>query len=471
MEEKRITLLHAADYSNWRGANSGIHSNCLNLERCYNYSYLGEECHRLDYDITTNVYSLMKVKLGISPEGWIIDLDESTIADFDENSKKLTLVDVEAAKDVTFANNNIVVSKFMNIICLNHENAIAGTNVFKLLQNLKNFNEYALYNLLVYYDNIQAIEKLGESFIASIADKDFVLRADARARHQVINLPQQVIRYCESVKPDAYGYYHRRDIHATYLQHFKNMNAKDPNELIYLVNYLELQKKVSKKIPNQNGGSMGVASPGSELELIERLAEIKQLQPDLDLRKVLKFLITQHSMQTFEVGYSNANHDPIRFIVTIPSTMAGIYRDYLRMKGIVELFPQDLYKSHNITTIEAKVDPSETTIRKFNQHGTLLGQRFNKTIGKYRFFVPNDCKEFLRIAKEFHNCLPTSIDDFINGRQNIQFIEVAGETSIRYVVEVNNRGELIQAKTIRDIDISDEDVLDAIDLYIKELNA
>jgi hypothetical protein len=66
--------------------------------------------------------------------------------------------------------------------------------------------------------------------------------------------------------------------------------------------------------------------------------------------------------------------------------------------------------------------------------------------------------EALETAKE----MPESEQD-----QNADTTD--GEDTPKYALEINAYGDVVQAKTIRDLDISDEDVLKAIAEYVKEL--
>jgi hypothetical protein len=172
----------------------------------------------------------------------------------------------------------------------------------------------------------------------------------------------------------------------------------------------------------------------------------------------------------FKVGYSNANHDPIRFAATIPSRMAGIYYDYLKMKP-VELFPQDLYKSHNILALESKIVITDDEAEKFNEYGTMLASKYNMNVDDYRFEVPTDYRKFVDIGKTFMNCLPTCGPAFYNGRCDIVFIYGKNDEVPKYAIELDAYADVVQAKTTRDMDISDVEVLKAIDKYVGKLQA
>jgi hypothetical protein len=139
-----------------------------------------------------------------------------------------------------------------------------------------------------------------------------------------------------------------------------------------------------------------------------------------------------------------------------------------------EIFAQDLYKSHNVLAKECKLSPTAEEIEMFAAYSNLLGASINKTIKDYTFVVPTDYKEFIRIGKTFMNCLPTCGKAFYSGMCDIVFIYKDGEDTPKYALELDAYRDVVQAKTIRDLDITDEEVLKAIDAYVtvlqKEMN-
>ena len=467
-----ITLVSEADYRSvtFKGIGGGntAYSNCIKCDRYYGSSS-SSKMYRVDYDVDNNAYHL--ILFDVFPgQNYMLEITQgTTVASFDATNKKLTLNEHARElidSDSSGISGNVPISKFISIICMNHENAIAGINVLTLLKKLSYLNNNALYNLLSYYEDIQHIEKLGDKFIDSISNDDFVLNTDARERHKALNLPKQVVQFVESIQMGSNSY---RSGYSAYLKCFQNMMRDDGNELIAIVDYLKMYEKLSKKIPNQNGGSWnGAASPGNEFDLLEKLGQIKTKRPDLDLRKVLNYLVKQHFLQLFESGYANPKFDPIRFAATIPSKMASIYNDYLNMDPI-ELFPQDLYKSHNVLAIEAKINLDENEIAKFNEYGTMLSHRYNMSVDRYNFVVPTDYTEFVRIGKTFMNCLPTCGKAFYSGLCDIVFIYDGDEKTPKYAIELDAHAQVVQAKTLRDMDISDEGVLTVIDKYVTKL--
>ena len=469
---KIITLISEADYRtvSFKSISgvAGYHGNSVKWDRYYGSS-TSSKMYRIDYDIDENIHHLVIFDAMPSKNFRLEETVGDVVASFDATNKTLTVADNAKElinSDVQVVHSNVPIVKFVGFICHNHSNQIAGDNVLTLLKTLSNFNNNALYNLLVYYDEIQFIEKLGEKFIESIGKDDFVLNTDTRERHKALNLPKQVVQFIEGIKVDKSHY---RSGYADYLRAFQSMMKDDGNEVIAIVDYLKMYEKLSKKIPNQNGGSWnGAAAPGSEYELLEALGKISKMRPELDLRKVLNYLVKQHFLQLFESGYANPKFDPIRFAATIPSRMAKIYCDYLNMDP-VEIFPQDLYKSHNVLAIEAKINLDEQEQAKFNEYGLMLAARYNMSIGDYNFVVPTDYPEFVRIGKTFMNCLPTCGKAFYNGMCDIVFIYDGAEQTPKYAIELDCHAQVVQAKTIRDMDISDENVLLAIDKYVNKL--
>ena len=189
------------------------------------------------------------------------------------------------------------------------------------------------------------------------------------------------------------------------------------------------------------------------------------MHPEIDLRKLLKYLIKQQ----FWRKHSEDDYvDCARFALEIPSVLARIYYDYLKL-GAVDLFPQQLYKSHNVLSLEADIKFTEKEKIRFAEYGTLLGKELDRTVNDFMFTVPKDYDEFVRIGKTFQNCLPTCGDSFYRGLCDIVFIYKEGEEIPKYAIELNKDGLLVQAKTTRDLDISDEAVLKAIEIFERQV--
>ena len=247
------------------------------------------------------------------------------------------------------------------------------------------------------------------------------------------------------------------------------MMTGDGNELIEVIHILEMYAAIGKKIPNKASGNYGsAASPGSEFTLIETLGEIKEIEPSIDCRKLIGYLAKQQMLQFYDNGWSNSNFDPIRFSVTVPSRLAEIYRDYIKMKP-VELYPQDLYKSHNVVAIESKIEITEEAAIRFKEYGESLASAYDRKIDNFIFKVPTNYKEFVETGKEFMNCLPTCGEAFMNGLCDIVFIYRNGEKIPKYAIELDKQLQVVQAKTIRDLDIEENDVLEAISSFVKEI--
>ena len=466
----RITMISESDYRtmSFRNATGGTDSytNGVSIDRIWNDNWMG---YRLDYDTDENTFYLVRYK-GVSVNnGFIDDTNGEDIISFNSDTKELSILcDIDELRDDnSISSTSIVVMRFLREIMLNHKEAVAGTNVYRVIKQRNMLQSNTFANILKYYDSVQSIEKLGDKFMDSLREPDFSINTDVRERHKALNLPKRVVQFIEQLEADRYN----RSYTSTYLRAFQKMQTGDSNELIALIDYLEMYAKLSKKIPNQNGGSWnGAASPGNEQELVAKIGDIKEFKPELDVRKILNYLIKQHFNCMFSVGYSNPNHDPIRFAATIPSRMAGIYFDYLKMNP-VDPFPQDLYKSHNILALESKIVITDEEASKFNEYGTMLATRYNMDIGKFRFEVPTDYRKFVDIGKTFMNCLPTCGKAFYNGKCDIVFIYGENDVIPKYAIELDKYADVIQAKTTRDMDISDETVLEAIEKYVRKLQS
>lgn len=441
------------------------YTNGVAMDRIWNGA---KEGYRLDYDFDENTYFLVKYN-GFLRGEFVDDSIGVDLMSFNSTTKTLTInCEIEDIRsDTAISNTSIVVMRFLREILMNHKDSLAGMNVYRVIKQKNMLQNNTFANILKYYDSVQCIEKLGEKFMESLREDEFNINTTVRERHKALNLPKRVVNFIEQLEGDRYN----RNYSNLYLKAFQKMQTGDGNELIALIDYLEMYKKLSKKIPNQNGGSWnGAASPGDERELVEKIGDIKDFRPDLDVRKILNYLIKQHFNCMFSIGYSNPNHDPIRFAATIPSRMAGIYLDYLKMNP-VEAYPQDLYKSHNILALESKIVVTDDEAEKFEEYGTMLASRYNMSVDDYRFEVPTDYRKFVEIGKTFMNCLPTCGKAFYNGKCDIVFIYGAHDEIPKYAIELDKYADVVQAKTTRDMDISDADVIEAIEKYVRKLQA
>ena len=468
MENKMICVINDSD---WNAIATTTHNEgsvgVREIERRYHRADDTARMYRVDMDLDENYY-LIEFAVSGNSDGGINEYDHKTVATFMSDTKTLELDD---EFDENFENDrgNMAIPYFVRHICMNHNNAVAGKIVFVMLRKQSLLSSRTCSNLMKYYEHIESIEKLGSSFINSITTEEFTINVEAKDRHRTLNLPKQVLAYIEEERAAAANNYWQKNLNTRLLTAFQKIMTGDANELIEIVNTIRLFEKVSKKIPNKGSGNYGsAASPGDPHNLIESLAEIKTARPELDCRKILNYLIKQQMLQFYEVGYSNANFDPIRFCVTVPSRLAKIYADYLNMNPM-ELFPQDLYKSHNVLAIEAKIQISPEDAEKFSNYGNSLAAFYNMEIKDYRFEVPTNYEKFVEIGKTFMNCLPTCGKAFYSGLCDIVFIYGKGDEIPKYAIELNSRAQVMQAKTTRDLDIEDESVLKAIESYVDEI--
>lgn len=357
--------------------------------------------------------------------------------------------------------------KFLSIAMNMHQNAIAGQKVFQMLR-MVNLNNDGYYNMMKHYDLVQQVEKLGSKLITTINNKDFQL-IDASKRHQVCKVPKQVMEYIDNLKIDT-SRWSAKELPSRYLAAFQSCMGDDANEVIALIEYFNLVDALMKKIPaKQSSWYSSAAAPGDSLDYLCRLGEVRARHPEIDLRKLNQYLIKQQFIQIFaKPQWSGSNANPIRFMVTIPSFMAKIYVDYLNMNP-TNLFPQDLYKSHNALSIECKIKISAEDAAKFEEYGTTLAARYNMQIGDYSFVVPTDYSKFVEIGKTFMNCLPTCGPAFMNGYCDIVFIYGKDEKIPKYVLELKDT-TIVQAKTVHDLDITDEAIIETIDKYVTKLS-
>lgn len=440
-----------------------VYSNGLWLGKISARNSIG---YRLDYDTDCNEYLLSKyvVALGEFEKLNVLEQNLIELAKFKMENQEFSILDKDNVTNIgnTYSSEQLLpVFKFIKVVYENAQNEISGKKVLDLFTKLCIHSPHAYKNMLLFYDSMESLEKLGVSMFFMIGQEQFKIDTDASARHKLIKIPKQVLNYIEE-EADQNTY--RKEC---YVEYFRKMESVDPNELIAVIDYFKLYDEITKKISHKSktksyGTSIG---EGDKCLLIHWFAEIKEMHPEIDLRKLLKYLIKQQ----FWRKHSEDDYvDCARFALEIPSVLARIYYDYLKL-GAVDLFPQQLYKSHNVLSLETNIKFTEEEKVRFAEYGTMLGKELNRKINIFTFTVPNNYDEFIRIGKTFQNCLPTCGDSFYRGLCDIVFICKEEEETPKYAIELNKEGLLVQAKTTRDLDISDEPVLKAIEIFEKQV--
>ena len=440
-----------------------VYSNGLWLTKMASTSSLG---YRLDFDTDQNEYVLSKysAELGSLENLNVLEQGIVEIASFNIATQEFSILakaEIINIGNVRSSEQLLSVFKFIKIAYENAQNKISGAKVWELFKKSCIHSTHAYKNMLLFYDNMECLEKLGVSMFFMIGQENFKIDTEANERHKLFNIPKQVLNYIEN-DSEKNSYKKER-----YIECFKKIKSSDPNELIAIIDYFKLYDEITKKISHKSrsksyGSSIG---EGDKCSLIYWFSEIKEMHPEIDLRKLLKYLIKQ---QFWRQHSENDYVDCARFALEIPSVLARIYYDYLNL-GATDLFPQHLYKSHNILSIEAHVEFTDEEKLRFEKYGIALGKELNRDINEFSFVVPSNYDEFVRIGKTFQNCLPTCGESFYRGLCDIVFIYSAEEDTPKYAIELNKEGLLVQAKTTRDLDISDEDVLMAIETFEKQI--
>lgn len=462
---ERIRIVSNTDYicyahNNHQTRVETRYSNGIDL---YRTGWQNQRGYLLEYDVDDAIYVLSEYEVGIRTEEdrRVDEIGMVEIAKFYMTQQKLEIL-VQEKIDEMGSNYSsaamLPVFMFLKVAYNNAENGICGQKVWELFVRIATNLPNAYKNMVLYYDHMESLEKLGVSMFFTIGKQDFQIQTDVSERHKVLSVPKQVLAYIDSDQ-DATTY--NRE---TYIDAFRSMSNVDPNELIAVIDYFKLYDQITKKISHKyktyNYGSIG---NGCKSTLVCCFAEIKKLRPDIDLRKLLNYLIKQQFWRWHSSSNCNVS-DCERMAIEIPSTIAGIYRDYLKL-GPTDLFPQHLQKSHNVLAIESKIVFSNEEKQKFAEYGIQLAKELDRDVDGFVFSVPTDYDEFVRIGKTFQNCLPSCGDSFYRGMCDIVFIYRAREDTPKYAIELNKQRLLVQAKTTRDLDITDADVLKAIEKY------
>jgi hypothetical protein len=430
---------------------------------CFSIGYRGfkiivSDC---DDDQHHNVYSLVEYTPEINDEALTIyEKDLVTVCRW---SLKKGVIDFDHdALTRSRISNSPTLTMFMKMILDSHPDKVPAMKIWDLLRRKSLINTYTLANVLKYYDNIVLIEKLGENLIKNIDQEQCVLN-DTSERHKMLGVPKWALTWIDNkIKSDEISSYQAQDM----IEHFKIIAENDPNQLKAMFDYLEDYEVVMRKIPANNGHSYWHSNTsGSVTELFGNIAKAKKIS-NLDARRILNYLIVQNFRQL----YNDSNRgDPIRYAITLPSKLASTYCDYLTMAP-ENPFPQDLLRAHNVAAHEANLaEWSADEKERFAHYGEMLGKKYDMAIDKYYFEVPKNYDEFIKVSKTFMNCLPHCANAFVNGLCNILFIYEDRTKFPRYAIEIGRNNDLIQAKTIHDLDISDVPVLEALDKYLDKI--
>lgn len=459
MKLEQICVAKTTDYFMGTG-NSTYGKSLLQTRLGHNIGY------RCDYHFTNSTYILSRYDV-TSTDDSITESTGEVVAMFDMQNHKLQSVSESAVEEIksVYSNNPALllpIIKFVEAAYLYAPNQFCGPKLWGWFEKASSINRsVALNRMLTLYDQMESLEKLGESMIGMIGNEDFQINTNASERHKTLGIPKQVLDYCEELATSQYDTWESEYC----IKAFQKMRNVDNNELIAIVDYFRLYDQLAKKISFHKTGHDSSFGRGSKSTLVDLFAQIKEKEPSIDLRKLLRYLLRQ---QLNRLHRSSFTRDCERFAVEIPSVIARIYLDYIKLEP-GDLFPQHLYKSHNILSLEIKNSFSQEEKERFHEYGIQLAQKFNRTIDGFRFEVPTDYDEFFRIGKTFQNCLPSCGTSFYRGLCDIVFILRDGEDTPKYAIELNKDGLLMQAKTTKDMDISEQDVLTAIEKFEKQV--
>ena len=441
-------------------------------------SFNGDEKDRegfkLEYDTEQNSYILSVVILTVDGI-FVRELKESQkiCARFLDTTSTMEVVDkdslIRCAELSSFT--SIVLAKFFKVAYDAAKNPQCAKHIEEMYYNMNGYaNSTILANLIIHYNNMDAIEAIGESMLCALDSKEFELSTTFGKRHQILGLPKKITSWIAKTQSD----YSK----SVFTSEFQKMMRDDPNELIAIVDYLDMQQEKLIKIIKK-GKRKAEYSPldGSSLELVSALSKIREVDDSLDLRRVLNYCVKQKLLQSHNKNVTGIGNG-FRYLVAIPSAQAKTYADYLKTSP-KEKFPSNLVKAHNAAMLEIEISPTEEDIQKFKAYGENLSKTHNHEYKKddkvFHFKVPTNYEEFLEIGRMFQNCLPLCGSSFFSGLCDIVFVYENDDTIPKYALETDKMGFVSQAKQKHDLDIEEEFAMQAVIHYerwlIKNLNS
>ena len=416
------------------------------------------KCNRqlqLDFDTEKNEYLLYSDLLDVDTEDHFVISESVLIAKFSVTEAKMHIINEHCIKSM--CTSCVPSVAMVHLVYVAYNAAKNRPCAQHLLNQYYKYKEgygkvRILSNLCLCYNNMEAIEALGEALFGTMANEDFKIESDRDERHKMLGLPKRVANYISQNGSD----WEKTQM----IKYFQSISSNDPNEIIAIVDYLEDQENTKKYVSQGNDRYL----IGSGCELLKQFSQIRELDKSLDLRKVLNYCIKQRMLRPYN-DTLNSVHNSFRYMLSIPSKEAEIFADYLKSNPS-EKFPQNLYRAHNVAMLEIDTKVKDGDNEKFAEYGRVLSQSHNWEFERYRFEVPTNYQRFLAIGKEFKNCLPLCGEAFFSGLCDIVFVYAEEEKDFPIIaLETNPHGFVIQAKKKHDMDIDNEDELNAIKKY------
>lgn len=427
--------------------------------------------YRLDFDVEAQVFELSKYKVQFNEDDHTYsETGAKKIAQFSIPEQELTILDYAEIDNMRSDRHSYTqaltpVLLFIKNIYQYAKDSVCAQHTYSMFAKYARNYVEAYKNMILYYNDMDKLESLGESVFIMIGSETFTINKAETKRHKILDVPKRVLNYLESCEKAKNNSFFKE----TYVSSFQTIASltDDANEMLAMIDYFEMFNKLKQKISFTNRGYSYLIEEPDESSFISKMAHIKQLKPKLDLRQVLNYIIKQQFCRFY---YDHGKIvSPERLAANMPSRTAQHYYDYLKMDP-VDLFPQDLFKSHNVLAKTKKDVLSDAEKEMFHSYGNELSKKLNQEIGSFRFMVPTDYESYSIIAESFHNCLPVCAKAFYMGLCDIVFVYRQGETVPKYALEISKRNTIVQAKTTRDLDISEEDILLALDKYEKKIS-
>lgn len=409
---------------------------------------------QLDFDTEKNEYLLYSDLLDVDIEDHFVISESVLIAKFSVTEAKMHIINEHCIKSM--CTSCVPSVAMVHLVCVAYNAAKNQPCAQHLIDQYYRYRDgygkvRILSNLCLYYNNMEAIEALGENLFGTMANEDFQLETEKDERHKMLGLPKRVSNYVANNGSD----WQKNEM----IKHFKSIIRNDPNEIIEIVEYLEAQEE-TKNVVSQGYHHTLLGNP---VELLNQFSQIRKLNESLDLRRVLNYCIKQRMHRPYNDSRTSSKNS-FRYMLSIPSEEAKKLADYLKTNPS-DPFPQNLYRTHNVTMLEIDAKVCKGDAEKFAEYGRVLSQSHNCEINGYRFEVPTDYQRFLEIGKEFKNCLPLCGSAFLSGLCDIVFGWKDNDLFPTFALETNPQGFVVQAKKKHDIDVSEENDWKVIEKY------
>lgn len=341
-----------------------------------------------------------------------------------------------------------------------------------LKDNLTLGNQYVMLNNLIRLTDSQmadaaekVISSLGkELFVRQIIDAPLELNI-ARKTRQIIQIPDKVLTFIKDKSP-------RNNM----IPAFKTLCENDPNVGIFIVDYLCSLENIKgfRKFTLEEPDALNIG-----MNVVKILAEIKEKVKDIDIPKLLKYLIKQRVFYYWNEFQPVHSWGSSRTLMTTlfwpPESEAREYRDYINMMmranqnlDAIDLFPHNLNYAHAIAARNVNILDNDFLRQSYCEAVKGLSA-FEYTRGKFLMTYPKTINELVFEGNYLDHCVATYATDIAEKTTRVFCIRRVSEPNVPVAtLELSNDNKIVQLKEAKDMDVTDPEIIAFAKAWRKE---